>query len=91
MSKSKNKNTKYNPKEILKDINKILNLTKVFESDISKLDVEAFSKKVDKVNKEINEKVVWPKISHTITRLKPFLNFNVTEAKMIMKEVFVND
>ena len=30
------------------------------------------------------------KISSTITRLKPFLNFNMTEAKMIMKEVFLN-
>ena len=41
-------------------------------------------------DKNISEKVVWPKISHTIARLTPFLNFNMTEAKMIMKEVFVN-
>ena len=40
-------------------------------------------------DKNISEKVVWPKISHTIKKLKPFLNFNVTEAKMIMKDVFV--
>jgi hypothetical protein len=39
-------------------------------------------------DKDITEKVVWPKISHTITRMKPFLNFNATEAKMIMKEIF---
>jgi len=47
----------------------------------------SFSKVWDK---KITEKVVWPKISHTIARLTPFLNFNMTEAKMIMKEVFVN-
>tara|TARA_Y100001933_G_scaffold53713_1_gene52992 strand:- start:1326 stop:1937 length:612 start_codon:yes stop_codon:yes gene_type:complete len=42
-------------------------------------------------DKTISEKVIWPKISSTITRLKPFLNFNMTEAKIIMKEVFVNE
>ena len=42
-------------------------------------------------NKEISEKVVWPKIAHTITKLKPFVNFNFTEAKLIVKEIFVND
>jgi len=41
--------------------------------------------------KEITEKVVWPKISSTLTRLKPFMRFNETECKMIMKEVFVNE
>ena len=42
-------------------------------------------------SKEINEKVVWPKISSTLTRLKPFIRFNETECKLIMKDVFVND
>ena len=41
-------------------------------------------------NKEISEKVVWPKIAHTITKLKPFVNFNFTEAKLIVKEIFVD-
>ena len=41
-------------------------------------------------NKEINEKVVWPKIAHTLTKLKPFVNFNFTEAKLIVKEIFVD-
>ena len=41
-------------------------------------------------NKEITEKVVWPKIAHTITKLKPFVNFNFTEAKLIVKEIFVD-
>ena len=41
-------------------------------------------------NKEISEKVVWPKIAHTLTKLKPFVNFNFTEAKLIVKEIFVD-
>ena len=41
-------------------------------------------------DKEITEKVVWPKISYTIAKLKPFIKFNMTECKLIMKEVFVN-
>ena len=48
----------------------------------------SFSKNWDK---EITEKVVWPKISSTLTKLKPFVKFNMTECKLIMKEVFVND
>ena len=42
-------------------------------------------------SKEIAEKVVWPKISYTLTKLKPFINYNSTECKMIMKDVFVSD
>ena len=41
-------------------------------------------------DKEITEKVVWPEISLKVTRLKPFINFNATECKLIMKEVFIN-
>ena len=41
-------------------------------------------------DKEITEKVVWPEISLKVTRVKPFVNFNVTECKLIMKEVFIN-
>ena len=48
--------------------------------------VLSFSKAWDK---EINEKVVWPKISHTIKKLKPFILYNETQAKLIMKEIFV--
>ena len=48
----------------------------------------SFSKNWDK---EITEKVVWSKISSTIARLKTFVSFNVTECKMIMKEVFINE
>jgi len=42
-------------------------------------------------DKEITEKVVWPEISLKVTRVKPFVNFNATECKLIMKEVFIND
>jgi hypothetical protein len=42
-------------------------------------------------DKEITEKIVWPEISLKVTRLKPFINFNATECKLIMKEVFLNE
>ena len=48
----------------------------------------SFSKTWDK---EIKEKVVWPKIKHTLNKLRPFVMYNETQAKLIMKEVFVND
>ncbi len=38
-------------------------------------------------NKQIEERVVWSKIAHTITKLKPFVNYNITECKLIMKEI----
>ena len=41
-------------------------------------------------DKEITEKVVWPEISLKVARVKPFINFNATECKLIMKEIFVN-
>ena len=42
-------------------------------------------------DKKITEKVVWPKISFTLARIKPFITFNTTKSKLIMKEVFLND
>ena len=42
-------------------------------------------------NKEIKERVVWPKIALTMARLKPFINYNMTECKLIIKEVIKND
>ena len=41
-------------------------------------------------DKEITEKVVWPEISLKVARVKPFVNFNATECKLIMKDIFVN-
>ena len=46
----------------------------------------SFSKVWDK---EIAEKVVWPKISLTLAKLKPFVYYNETQAKLIVKDVFV--
>jgi hypothetical protein len=40
-------------------------------------------------NKQIEEKVVWPKIALTFTRMKPFINYNITECKLIIKEIFL--
>ena len=42
-------------------------------------------------DKEITEKVVWSEISLKVSRVKPFVNFNATECKLIMKEVFINE
>ena len=44
-----------------------------------------------KLDDKIKEKVVWPKIKHTLNKLRPFVMYNETQAKLIMKEVFVND
>jgi hypothetical protein len=40
-------------------------------------------------SKEIKERIIWPKIALTLTRLKPFTNFNTTSCKLILKETFV--
>ena len=42
-------------------------------------------------NKEITEKVVWPKIAHTLAKLKPFVIYNHTQAKLIMKDVWIKN
>ena len=53
--------------------------------------MEHFLSYIKDWNMEIKEKIVWPEIASTITRLKPFINFNATECKLIMKEIFVNE
>jgi len=40
-------------------------------------------------DKEITEKVIWPEKSFKITKLSPFVNYNLTKCKFIMKEIFV--
>lgn len=40
-------------------------------------------------NKEIKETVIWPELSKKIEKLKPFVNFNLTKCKFILKEIFV--
>ncbi len=42
-------------------------------------------------NKEIKEKIIWPEISFKIMKLKPFINFNTTECKLALKEIFVSE
>ena len=44
---------------------------------------------IKKWDKEISEKVVWPVISNRVKKFKPFVKYNETECKMILKEVFV--
>ena len=44
---------------------------------------------VKNCDKEITETIIWPEKSFKITKLKPFVNFNLTKCKFIMKEVFV--
>jgi hypothetical protein len=52
---------------------------------------EHFLSYVQNFNMEIKEKIVWPEIALKVTRVKPFVNFNATECKLIMKDVFVNE
>lgn len=40
-------------------------------------------------DKEISEKVVWPKIKSTLTRMKSFVKYNETSCRLILKQVFV--
>ena len=44
---------------------------------------------VNRWDKEIKETVIWPEKSFKITKLRPFVNVNLTKCKFIMKEVFV--
>ena len=45
----------------------------------------SFSKKWDK---QIKETIIWPEKSFKLKKLKPFIKFNLTECKFIMREVF---
>lgn len=40
-------------------------------------------------DKQIAETIIWPEKSFKINKLKPFVNFNLTKCKFIMKEVFL--
>ena len=40
-------------------------------------------------DKEIKETIIWPEKSFKIKKLSPFIKFNLTKCKFIMKEVFV--
>ena len=53
--------------------------------------LEHFLSFIKNWNVEIKETFIWPEIASTITRLKPFISYNATECKLIMKDVFVNE
>ena len=44
---------------------------------------------VNRWDKEIKETIIWPEKSFKITKLKPFVNVNITKCKFVMKEIFV--
>ena len=44
---------------------------------------------INRWDKEIKETIIWPEKSFKITKLRPFINVNITKCKFIMKEVFV--
>ena len=46
------------------------------------LDILSFTKQL---NKNISEKVLWPKLYDRMIRNKPFLNYNLTKYKMTLK------
>ena len=39
-------------------------------------------------SKQIEENVVWPKINDKLTKMAPFVNYNMTQAKLVMKEIY---
>ena len=40
-------------------------------------------------NKEIKEKVVWPDLSFRLKKYSPFVKYNLTKCKFLMREIFV--
>ena len=53
-----------------------------FETFIILDDILSFSKRL---NKNISEKVLWPKMYDRMIRYKPFLSYNITKYKMTLK------
>ena len=44
---------------------------------------------INRWDKEIKETIIWPEKSFKITKLRPFINVNITKCKFIMKEIFL--
>ena len=44
---------------------------------------------INRWDKEIKETIIWPEKLFKITKLRPFINVNITKCKFIMKEIFV--
>ena len=42
-------------------------------------------------DKQVTEKVVWSDMSRKLRKMKPFISFNKTKAKLIMKEIITNE
>ena len=53
-----------------------------FETFIILDDILRFSKRL---NKDISEKVLWPKLYDRMIRYKPFMSYNITKYKMTLK------
>ena len=53
-----------------------------FETFLILDDILKYSKRF---NKDINEKVLWPKLYDRMIRYKPFLSYNITKYKMTLK------
>jgi hypothetical protein len=54
-----------------------------FETFLILDDILKFS---SKLNKDISEKVLWPKLCDRMNRYKPFLKYNITKYKMTLKK-----
>ena len=54
-----------------------------FETLIILDDILKFTKKL---NKDITEKVLWPKLFDRMKRYKPFLSYNITKYKMSLRD-----
>ena len=54
-----------------------------FETFLILDDILKYSKRF---NKDINEKVLWPKLYDRMIRYKPFLSYNITKYKMTLKK-----
>jgi hypothetical protein len=77
---------------IMDNILRLLTLTysKKSVSTNHQLCLTTFYRLLKNWNKQIEEKVVWPKIAHTIIKMKPFVNYNITETKINIKRSFLN-
>ena len=53
-----------------------------FETFLILDDILRFSKRL---NKNIGEKVLWPKLCDRMIRYKPFMSYNITKYKMTLK------
>ena len=54
-----------------------------FETVLILDEILSFTKQL---NKNINEKVLWPKLYDRMIRYRPFLNYNITKFKLLLKK-----